>query len=85
MSQVDKSVKSVVGVSGSDGGWTGREHFSEIEGRVGDVDSILGTAVVLVDSRTTSLPRDGTWSGVDSFFMYGRKKYFPVQNDLVQA
>ena len=67
----DKSGESVVGVSGWDGGWTGREHFSEIEGRVGDVDSVLGTTVVLVDPRTTSLPRDETWSGVDSLYMYG--------------
>ena len=67
----DKSLGSVVGVSGWGGSWT--EDFSETEGRVGDVASVLGTAVVSVASTISSLARDGTLLGVGYFFMYGRK------------
>ena len=78
-------MQSVAGVSGWDGGWTVREDCSGTEDRVGDVESVPGTGVLSVDSITSSLASDGTGSDIDSFFMYGRKKYFPGLAELVHS
>ena len=82
-----KSVEAVADVSGWGRGWTEKVDCSGTESRVGDVDSVLGSGVHVpsVDSKTTSLATDGTGSGTDSFFMYGRKKYFPGLADLVHS
>ena len=75
-----ESGESMVSVSG----WTGSEDCSGTEDRVGDIDSVLGIGVVS-DDANYFLAIDGTGSGIDSFFMYGRKKYFPGLADLIYS